>query len=187
MPCLAPPSGELHASYLEALDEFRAEGRLGPGDSTGLAHEAREGISGLDDPEGFAAYVAGLRGRALPETPRPSGWVPETILWFSDGPTFIGRLSIRHRLTDSLRETGGHIGYDVRPSARRRGHGTEMLRQARPIARQLGIDPALVTCDVDNIGSRKVIEANGGRLEDVRHGKRRYWVPTGRTGDDRAI
>ncbi|HYN65972.1 MAG TPA: hypothetical protein VES93_03725 [Ornithinibacter sp.] len=42
------------------------------------------------------------------------------------------------------------------------------------------LDPALVTCDVDNVGSAKVIEANGGVLEDVRGDKKRYWVPTGR-------
>ena len=36
----------------------------------------------------------------------------------------------------------------------------------------------LVTCDVDNVGSRRVIEANGGVLEDVRGAKRRYWIPT---------
>jgi predicted acetyltransferase len=114
----------------------------------------------------------------LPETARPAGYVPDTLLWLSDGAEWLGRLSIRHELNEMLLEVGGHIGYDVRPSARRRGHGTEMLRQALPMARQLGIDPALVTCDVDNIGSRKVIEANRGRLEDERHGKLRFWVPT---------
>ena len=180
MPRLEPPTVELHASFLEALDEFRAEGRLGPADSTGLAHEARQGIPGLEDPDGFAAYVAGLRARALRETPRPPGFVPDTVLWLRDGATFIGRTSVRHELTEMLREIGGHIGYDVRPSYRRRGHGTEMLRQALPIARRLGIDPALVTCDVDNIGSRRVIEANGGRLEDERLGKLRFWVQTNR-------
>lgn len=178
MPRLEPPSVELHASYLEAIDEFRREGRLGPGDSTGLAYEVRLGIPGLDDPTGFAAYVDGLRARSLRETPRPPGIVPDTLLWFRDGPTFIGRTSIRHELNDTLLEVGGHIGYDVRPSVRRRGHATEMLRQALPVAHGLGIDPALVTCDVDNVGSRRVIEANGGKLEDERHGKLRYWVRT---------
>jgi predicted acetyltransferase len=52
-----------------------------------------------------------------------------------------------------------------------------MLAAALPVARSLGIDPALLTCDADNIASRKVIEANGGVLEDSRHGKLRYWVP----------
>ena len=179
MPELVAPTTELHASFLEALAEFRAEGRLGPGDATGLGQDARDGIPGLDDPAGFAAYVARVRARAMPETPRPAGYVPDTILWFRDGERFLGRISIRHELNEVLLDMGGHIGYDVRPSARRLGHATEMLRQAKPVARALGIDPALVTCDVANIGSRKVIEANGGVLEDERYGKLRFWVPTG--------
>ena len=88
-------------------------------------------------------------------------------------------MSIRHRLTPSLLLMGGHIGYDVRPSARRRGHATLMLAAALPVARGLGIDRALLTCRTDNIGSRKVIEANGGVLEDERDGMLRFWAPTG--------
>ena len=53
-----------------------------------------------------------------------------------------------------------------------------MLAAARPVAARLGIDPALVTCDLDNAASRKVIEANGGVLEDKRAGKLRFWMPT---------
>ena len=54
-----------------------------------------------------------------------------------------------------------------------------MLRAALPIVHRLGISSALVTCDHDNIGSRKVIEACGGLLEDRRADKLRFWVPTG--------
>jgi len=53
-----------------------------------------------------------------------------------------------------------------------------MLRAALPWCRDLGIDRILLTCDSDNIGSRKVIEANGGALEDERAGKLRFWVDT---------
>ena len=53
-----------------------------------------------------------------------------------------------------------------------------MLAAALPVARSLVIDPALLTCHDDNIASRKVIEANGGTLEDNRRGKARYWVST---------
>ena len=60
-----------------------------------------------------------------------------------------------------------------------RSAATEALRLVLPHAAALGIDPALLTCDVDNIASAKVIEANGGVLEDVRGVKKRYWVPAG--------
>ena len=95
------------------------------------------------------------------------------------GPEFLGRIALRHRLNEYLRTLGGHIGYDVRPSARRRGHATAMLAAAVPRAHAMGIDPVLVTCDVDNVASRRVIEANGGVLENELQGKLRFWVPTG--------
>jgi predicted acetyltransferase len=91
---------------------------------------------------------------------------------------YLGRISVRHRLTPALWEIGGHIGYDVRPSARRRGHATAMLRLALPVAHRLGIDPALITCDSANVASRRVIERNGGVFEDERRGTLRYWVRT---------
>jgi predicted acetyltransferase len=94
----------------------------------------------------------------------------------------VGRTSVRFVLNEFLRTIGGHIGYAVRPAFRRRGYATEILRQSLDIARARGISPVLVTCDVDNIGSRRVIEANGGVLEgifDAEPGlpqKRRYWI-----------
>jgi predicted acetyltransferase len=99
-------------------------------------------------------------------------------MWWVHDEEYLGRIAVRHRLTPQLREVGGHIGYDVRRSARRRGHATAMLRAALPIARRLGIESALVTCDVDNYASRKVIERNGGVLGDQRGDKLRFWVPT---------
>ena len=87
-------------------------------------------------------------------------------------------MAIRHRLTEPLLQFGGHIGYDVRPTARLRGHATAMLRESLPHARALGIERALVTCDHDNVGSRKVIEANGGVEDEPNALKRRFWVDT---------
>jgi predicted acetyltransferase len=97
-----------------------------------------------------------------------------------DGCEYLGRLSIRHSLTPWLLDFGGHIGYGIRPSARRRGHATAMFRACLPVASRLGIDPALLTCDVSNLASRRVIEAGGGVLEDRRGEKLRFWVPTTR-------
>ncbi len=179
MPEFTPPTERVRESFLAAMAEFRAEGRGGPDDDSMIGTEQRTFGATWHTVEGFAAYVAKLRADALKETARPADRVPCTTLWWVQGNEYFGRLAIRHELTEFLREIGGHIGYDVRPTARRRGHATAMLRAALPTASVLGIDPALVTCDLDNVASRRVIEANGGVLEDRRHGKLRYWVPTG--------
>ena len=126
----------------------------------------------------FLTAMAEFQAEGRGGPPRRGGRVPQTTLWWVSGDEYLGRISIRHRLTAHLREIGGHIGYDIRPSARQHGHATAMLAAALPVARSLGIDPALLTCDDDNIASRKVIEANGGTLEDHRHGKARYGVST---------
>jgi predicted acetyltransferase len=169
MGILVPPTVALQASFLEALGEYHAED---------LAFYGRLDPEQLSRPEAFAVYVRSLLLEALPGTPRPPGQVPQTTLWWVEDRRFIGRLSIRHELNEWLRTTGGHIGYDVRPSERRKGHATAMLAAALPVAHVLGIDPALVTCDHDNVGSRKVIEANGGVADQPTATKLRYWVPT---------
>ena len=143
-----------------------------------IGRELREFGHRWATPEGFAAYVGWLRSEASEDSPRPEGFVPSTTLWWVEDEEYLARIAIRHRLTARLLEGGGHIGYDVRSSARRRGHATAMLRAAMPVARGLGITSALVTCDVTNAASRKVIEANGGVLEDRRGEKLRFWVPT---------
>jgi len=168
MPELISPSTHVHASWLEALTE--------PGYEPRWADDVD--IEQLKNPHAFAAYVANQRALAREDTPRATGWVPATHLWWVDGSMFLGRLSIRHRLTPWLLDYSGHIGYDVRPSARRKGHATAMLRAALPWCRDLGIDPVLVTCDADNVASRKVIEKNGGVFEDQRDVKLRYWIST---------
>jgi predicted acetyltransferase len=178
MPQLCLPATEVHASFLIAMAEFEAEGRGAGPDNSMIARDIRDRGGQWSDPGVFRGYVAYVLDQAREEAPRPAWQVPSTTLWWLDGPEFLARVSIRHRLTPALLEWGGHIGYDVRPSARRRGHATAMLAAALPVAAGLGIGPALITCDADNTGSRKVIEANGGVLEDERGGKLRFWVPT---------
>jgi predicted acetyltransferase len=174
VPELVLPTVTVRDSFLAAMDEFVAEGA----EFSQTAAWIDANAPGWREPEAFATFVDAVRADALEETPRPDFHVPCTTLWWVDGEDYLGRLAIRHRLNDFLLDVGGHIGYDVRPTRRREGHATAMLRAALPWARRLGIDPALVTCDDDNIGSVRVIEAAGGVLEDVRGIKRRYWVPT---------
>jgi predicted acetyltransferase len=177
-PSLIDPDPRVRESFAAAMAEFRAEGRGSENDRSAIGRYLREHGDAWFSSQAFARFVARLLTQRLEETPRPEGFVPDTELWWVAGDEFLGRIAVRHRLTPTLLQMGGHIGYDVRPSARRRGHATEMLRQALGVARGLGIDPALVTCDVDNVGSRTVIERNGGVLEDEREGKLRFWVPT---------
>jgi predicted acetyltransferase len=179
MPELVRPTLEVHRSFLAAMAEFRGEGRGGVDDNSMIGLENREFGGTWDTLEGFAAYVQKIRREADEDAPRPAGWVPCTTLWYVEDAEYFGRLAIRHRLTDLLRDSGGHIGYDVRPTARRRGYATAMLGEALPLALALGLDQVLITCDTDNVASRKVIEANGGRYEDTRGNKLRYWIPCG--------
>ncbi len=178
MPELSVPIARVRESFVQAMDEFRAEGRGGPDDSTVTGYLIREHARTWATDAMFEHFVTWLRSQALEDTPRGDGIVPATELWWIDGDSFLGRIQVRHRLTPMLLEVGGHIGYDVRPSARRLGHATAMLRAALPVAKGLGIDPALITCDATNTASRLVIERNGGVLEDERFGKLRYWVAT---------
>ena len=164
---LVAPTPIVHRSFVAALREYHAEHRNEDLDATSLTRTDR-----------FTKYVASLRADERPDTPRPRGWVPATTLWYVDDEEYLGTLQIRHQLTRHLRRVGGHIGYEVRPSARRQGHATRMLELALPYAKRLGIDPALVTCDATNVASRKVIEANGGRPDTPIPPKLRYWVPT---------
>lgn len=111
----------------------------------------------------------------------PERFVPSTFLVAVMGRELVGRTSIRHSLNEFLLHMGGHIGYGVLPAHRRRGYATEILRQSLIIARSIGIDRVLVTCDDDNIGSIKAIESCGGRLENVVSTeeyapRRRYWI-----------
>lgn len=178
VPKLRPPALDVYSSFLQAMSEFQTEGRGAPDDDSMIGREIRDG--GWHSVEGFADFLARLRADADadPATPRLDGRVPCTTWWWCEGSTYLGRIAVRHRLTERLLRIGGHVGYDVRPTARRQGHATAMLGAVLPYARDLGIDRALLTCDVDNLASRRVIEANGGVLEVDDQGTLRYWIST---------
>lgn len=92
----------------------------------------------------------------------------------------IGMINIRHELNDYLLNEGGHIGYSIRNSERRKGYATKMLRLGLEKCLELGMKKVLVTCNKNNIGSAKTIQNNSGILENeyIRENKvtQRYWI-----------
>jgi predicted acetyltransferase len=170
---LVVPSIKYKESFLEALEEYQKSISSDRLDIYALNAEMLR--------EDFDSYVKRLldeeKGIGL-----PPGYVPQTTYWLIDEGQFVGRVSIRHRLTEHLLKEGGHIGYDIRPSKRRLGYGKKILSLVLPKVKELGITRALITCDETNIGSKKIIERNGGILEnsillspDKPH-KLRYWI-----------
>jgi len=178
MPVLVEPTIELRDSYLDAWAEFAAEGRGTPDDHSALGFEAGRFAERWNSVEGFSDFVDYLIASGDPEVPPADGWVKQTTFWFVDGDRYLGSIRVRHSLNEMLLEEGGHIGYDVRPTARRRGYATQMLAGVLPFAHSLAISSALVTCDTENVASRRVIERCGGQYEDTRNGKMRFWVTT---------
>ncbi len=145
-----------------------------------LAADDFEFLLDWDDNEPWASYVLKMqnyrRGIDLPSNRVRAAFLVAVV----DGE-IVGRVSVRFQLNDFLADFAGHIGYGVRPGCRRQGFAGEILSQALVIARAEGVERVLVTCDDENLPSAKVIEANGGILEDIRTepdgpNKRRYWI-----------
>jgi predicted acetyltransferase len=108
----------------------------------------------------------------------------DRVLWLIDDETYLGQVSIRPELsTGYLMTYGGHIGYSIRPSSRRRGYGTEILALALAASREMNLKRVLVTCDSDNAASRKIIEHNGGIFESTMQMTPRAFRAEGRRPD----
>ena len=111
------------------------------------------------------------------------GKVPDSVFFLLDVDRniLLGAINIRHYLNDYLLKYGGHIGDGIRPSERRKGYATEMIRLSLIECRKLGIKKVLMVCDKSNIGSAKSIIKNGGILENEFVDEdgvinQRYWI-----------
>ena len=172
---LVLPSVEYKDSFIEAVKEFQADV-----DDSHRTQWYRK-LSVPDLQADFGPFVEKELSHARGENLR-EGYVPYSTYWLVDEGEFIGQTNVRHRLNEHLREVGGHIGYDIRPTKRRKGYGNKILELTLQKAEELGIDKALLTCDTMNEPSRKVIEKNGGVFEnrvpnpETGIDKLRYWI-----------
>ena len=161
--------------YCQQIRAYRKE-FLECGDSM----DGTGGLEQFDDPREWIDY---LNKHKDPRTV-PEGRVPSTQLIFvrEDDQKIVGMIDIRHDLNDYLGKFGGHIGYSVAPSERRKGYATEMLRAALPICKALGVGKVLITCIRENEGSRRTILNNGGVYESTVYEPdenvffERYWI-----------
>jgi len=170
---LVLPDTGLRESFLEMAREFEAEG------------DRRYALA-LSD---FDAYLAQSRRWAAGTGLTPDR-VPMDEWWLIDGRRVLGGTRLRHRLTPGLEHDGGHIGYDIRPSERRRGNGHRILDLALVKATALNLDRVLLTCETTNAGSARIIEAAGGRpIADsvsplTGREMSRFWITLRRLGPD---
>lgn len=111
----------------------------------------------------------------------PDGFVECSTFWLiNENNRILGAIDIRHRLNDYLLFRGGHIGYGIRPSERRKGYASSMLSFALKECKTVGLSKVLITCSKSNSGSARTIIKNGGILEseDSDNGEifQRYWI-----------
>lgn len=170
---LVHPTAALFDSWAAAVSEF-GDGHI---DGAGLPTPVTPDRATLD------AFIEEAIRLADTEVEPPEGRVHNDLYWIVDEGEVVGFLSFRHALNDYLREVGGHIGYAVRESRRRRGYATAALLLGLDRAREIGLDRVLVSCDDDNEASARTIEKAGGVLQDVRDQSergyplvRRYWI-----------
>ena len=162
-------------AYEEQIKSYREE-FLKHGDSM-------DGTSFLHEYENIQDWLAFIEKNSQEETVTEGLVVATEFLAvrLSDNQ-LVGMIDIRHTLNDFLLKIGGHIGYSVRRSEWNKGYAKEMLKEALVFCQTIGLESVLVTCDTVNIGSAKVIQANGGQLENetLYEGVpiQRYWINT---------
>ncbi|MFC6883394.1 GNAT family N-acetyltransferase [Actinomadura yumaensis] len=172
----AQPSMVLRDAFLDAQRDY----------ASGDGAPDADGLTLADLTQGtLASYIDGTANGLFP---RPGVRIgrPGAELWWvgpatedGNGPEVVGRLSVRHDLVPALHNRGGHLWFSIRPSRRRQGLGTELLRAALPVAAGHGLDVVTLICAATNTAACRTIEAVDGELDRTDElGRRWYKLPT---------
>lgn len=149
---LKPPTAE----YGEQIMAYRRE-FLEAGDEL-------DGCGGLHKCESVEEWFVKVEQMNSPETcPKKLSVSTQFIAVRESDNKLVGMIDLRHHIDNPvLALFGGHIGYSVRPSERRKGYAKEMLRQCLEKARERGLYWVMISCNNHNPGSERTILANGG-------------------------
>ena len=122
----------------------------------------------------YATFAADYRDHGEPERAAKYGELaaylataPAHSFWLVERDQLLGVVRIRPQLDANEERYDGHVGYDIAPAHRRRGHGTQILRLALAELHELGVLRVIATCLDANVGSRLTIERCGGTLLEI--------------------
>ena len=154
---LLRPNKDLEYEAIEFKNEFFGNGE-----------KEINGGELLDKTEDYNIWLENVTNNSSVETVNPNWVVTDTFFAIREkDKKIIGIIDFRQELNEFLKDFG-HCGYSVRPSERKKGYATEMLRQIIDIARNIGLTEMQLSCERDNIPSVKTITKNGG----IYNGKR---------------
>lgn len=117
----------------------------------------------FDKIDSYDEWLAKVVANANEETVDPNWVLTDTYFALRESDhKIVGIMDLRYQLNDFLKDFG-HCGYSVRPSERRKGYATEMLRQICLVAKAHGLTQLQLSVKKDNIASKRTIEKNGGQ------------------------
>lgn len=118
----------------------------------------------LDKTDSYEEWLTSVTNNTSADTVNPNWVVTDTFFAVDASGKIVGIIDLRHTLNDFLMDFG-NCGYSVRPSERRKGYATEMLRQILGVAKDAGLQEVHLSVERENVASVKTITKNGGVYE----------------------
>ena len=167
---------KLNDSHIGLIEDFRAE-LLSSGD-------AMEGCGSLKDLDALAWLRQCMEISSPFTCPADQVVTSQFVCLRCVDQKLLGIIKVRHFLNDFLEKYVGHIGYSIRPSERKKGYGTWMLKAVLPYCKEIALTQVLVCCELGNDASRRTILSAGGIFDKQDYSPdediylERYWIKT---------